>query len=66
MIDKEKETEIVRLFHAEKWPVGTIATQLRVHHATVRQVVRPENPSPTTGQDGRDVPDMPNHAANRS
>lgn len=39
MIDPEVETEVLRLFHIEKWPVGTIATQLRIHHSTVRRVV---------------------------
>ena len=27
MIPKEKEAEIVRLYHGEKWPVGTIAAR---------------------------------------
>jgi transposase len=39
MIPKETEAEIVRLFHGEKWPVGTIATQLGVHHTTVQRVL---------------------------
>ena len=39
MIARALETEIVRLYHAEHWPVGTIARQLRVHHATVRRVL---------------------------
>jgi transposase len=38
-IPRALEAEIVRLHHAEKWPIGTIATQLRVHHATVRRVL---------------------------
>ena len=28
MIDKALEADILRLHHAEKWPIGTIATQL--------------------------------------
>jgi transposase len=40
MISKETEAENVRLYHGEKWPVGTIATQLRVHHTTVQRVLR--------------------------
>jgi len=40
MISKETEAEIVRLYHGEKWPVGTIATQLGVHHTTVQRVLR--------------------------
>ena len=39
MIPKEAEAEILRLFHAEKWRVGTIADQLRVHHTTVQRVL---------------------------
>src|SRR5258706_15985319 len=39
MISKETEAEIVRLYHGEKWPVGTIATQLGVHHTTVQRVL---------------------------
>ena len=40
MISKETETEIVRLFHGEKWPIGTIAGQLGLHHTTVQRVLR--------------------------
>lgn len=39
MIARALETEILRLHHTEHWPVGTIATQLRVHHSTVRRVL---------------------------
>ena len=39
MIGPERESEILRLFHAEKWPPGTIAKQLGVHHSTVRRVL---------------------------
>jgi len=39
MIARALETEILRLPHTEHWPVGTIATQLRVHHSTVRRVL---------------------------
>ena len=39
MIPKETEAEIIRLHHAEKWPIGTIATQLGVHHTTVQRVL---------------------------
>ncbi len=38
-IPRALEAEILRLHHAERWPIGTIATQLRVHHATVRRVL---------------------------
>jgi transposase len=40
MIPKEKEAEILRLHHAEKWPIGTIARELGVHHTTVQRVLR--------------------------
>jgi transposase len=40
VISKETEAEIVRLFHGERWPVGTIAGQLGVHHTTVQRVLR--------------------------
>src|SRR5690606_12093744 len=39
MINKELEAQILRLFHAEGWPIGTIAKQVGVHHSTVRRVL---------------------------
>ena len=39
MIPAETQAEILRLYHAEKWKLGTIASQLRVHHSTVRRVL---------------------------
>lgn len=39
MISPTREAEILRLFHAEKWPIGTIAAQLGHHHTTVRRVL---------------------------
>jgi transposase len=39
MIPAELEAKIVRLHHAECWPINTIATQLRVHHSTVRRAL---------------------------
>lgn len=39
MIARALAAEILRLHHAEGWPIGTIATQLRVHHGTVRRVL---------------------------
>jgi transposase len=39
MISRELEAEILRLHHAEGWPVGTLARQLHVHHSTVRRVL---------------------------
>ena len=40
MIAKETEAQIVRLYHGEKWPIGTIASQLGVHHTTVQRVLQ--------------------------
>jgi transposase len=39
MIGKDREAEILRLHHAEKWPVGTISAQVGHHHSTVRRVL---------------------------
>lgn len=39
MIPKDLEAEALRLWHAEKWPIGTIASQLGIHHSTVRRVL---------------------------
>ena len=39
MLGRDRESEILRLFHAERWRVGTIATQLGHHHSTVRRVL---------------------------
>ena len=39
MISKEREAEILRLYHAERWRVNTIAGQLSVHHTTVQRVL---------------------------
>jgi transposase len=39
MISQDREAEILRLYHAEKWRVGTIATQLGIHHTTVERVL---------------------------
>ncbi len=39
MITQQREAEVLRLYHVEKWTVGTIATQLGLHHSTVRRVL---------------------------
>lgn len=39
MIAPAREAEVLRLYHAEKWPIGTIAAQLGLHHSTVRRVL---------------------------
>jgi transposase len=56
MIPKETEADILRLFHAEKWPVGTIAGQIGVHHTTVQRVLR------QTGVGVKDVAPRPSMA----
>ena len=38
-ISKELEAKILRYFHVEKWLVGTISSQLGVHHGTVDRVL---------------------------
>ncbi len=38
-ISTELEVKILRYFHVEKWPVGTIARHLGVHHDTVDRVL---------------------------
>jgi transposase len=39
VIAADLEAEILRLHHAEHWPIGTIAHQLGLHHSTVRRVL---------------------------
>jgi transposase len=39
MISKQKEAEILRYAHAEKWRVNTIAQQLGVHNSVVTRVL---------------------------
>jgi hypothetical protein len=38
-IPPELEAQILRYFHVEKWRIGTIARQLRVHPETVARVL---------------------------
>lgn len=38
-ISPELEAQILRYYHAEKWMIGTIAAQLKVHHGTVARVL---------------------------
>lgn len=45
MIDLETVARIRHLHHAEHWPVGTIATELGVHHETVERALREESPA---------------------
>ena len=39
MVSPETEALILRLHHAEKWPPGTIAHQLGIHHSVVERVL---------------------------
>jgi hypothetical protein len=50
VIRGELEAEILRLHHVEKWPVGTIAAQLHVHHDVVRRVIDTEGAPPAWPQ----------------
>jgi transposase/phosphoglycolate phosphatase-like HAD superfamily hydrolase len=38
-IPPEREAQILRYFHVERWRVNTIARQLGLHHSTVRRVL---------------------------
>lgn len=38
-ISSDLESKIIRYYHVEKWRVGTIASQLNVHHSTVKRVL---------------------------
>jgi transposase len=42
MIDPDLRARIRRLFYAEHWKIGTIATELGVHHDTVRRAIEAE------------------------
>jgi transposase len=51
VIPKDLEAKIRRLFHAEGWPVGTIARQLGLHHSTVHRALRDDGvPLETLGR----------------
>ena len=39
MIPRELEAEILRLYHTEHWPIGTVSSQMHVHHSVVRRVL---------------------------
>jgi len=60
MIDRELEARILRLFHVEKWKIGTIADQLGVHHDVVRRVLDNDGlPRPRTERPSRIDPYLP-------
>ncbi len=39
ILTPEIEAQILRYYHAERWRVGTIATQLQLHRDTVARVL---------------------------
>lgn len=39
MIDPEREGQILRLYHVEKWRLNTIAKELGIHHSVVTRVI---------------------------
>lgn len=60
MIEPEREAEILRLFHVEKWKRGTIADQLGVHRDVVERVLRGDGtPSPTLARPSKIDPYLP-------
>lgn len=42
MIPSTIEAEIIRLYHAEHWKVGTISRQLGLHHGTIERILYQE------------------------
>jgi len=50
VVSRETEAEILRLHHVEKWPPGTIAAQLHVHHDVVRRVIERDGTAPARPQ----------------
>lgn len=38
-ISRDREAQILRFYHVERWRVGTIAAQLGLHHGTVARVL---------------------------
>jgi len=49
MITAETRAEVRRLFYAEHWPVGTIASALGIHHDTVEAAIEVERFRSTGG-----------------
>jgi transposase len=50
VIRSEVEAEILRLHHVEKWPIGTIARHLHVHHDVVTRVIATDGAPPVRPQ----------------
>ena len=38
-ISEELRAKILRYHHVEQWLIGTISTQLSVHHTTIKRVL---------------------------
>jgi transposase len=57
MITPEQRAEIRRLFHAEHWKIGTIATQLSVHPDTVREALEVQKFQSARSQPRRTIVD---------
>jgi hypothetical protein len=51
-VTEEESAAILRLHHAEAWPVGTIATELGRHHDTIERVLA-QSGLPVTKQSPR-------------
>ena len=43
MKDAAMKAEIKRLYHVEKWKIGTIAKHFGIHHNTVKNVIENKN-----------------------
>ena len=55
VINAEREAEILRLYYAEKWKIGTIARELGVHKSVVRRVIAQESHAPAVSTRPRKV-----------
>ena len=53
MIDLEVVARIRHLHHSEQWPVGTIATELGLHHETVERALLEQSPAQPTPRPSR-------------
>lgn len=57
MITADQRARIRRLYHAEHWKIGTIATELGLHRDTVRQALEPWRFATTARRTGPSVLD---------
>lgn len=57
MISGDKEAEILRLYHVEKWKVGTISKQIFVHRSVVERVLASSGISAESFKRGRSKAD---------